>query len=103
MILAIAAGIPLGFFAAKRHGGFFDNLTLIGSLLGISIPIFFLAIILKYLFAVRWHLLPSVGRESVLINTRHPTNFYILDALLERDWSALWDAIKHLILPAIAL
>src|SRR3984893_8083539 len=62
MIFAVALGIPLGFFAAKRHGQVFDQLTLVGSLLGISIPIFFLAIILKYLFAVRWHLLPSVGR-----------------------------------------
>jgi peptide/nickel transport system permease protein len=39
----------------------------------------------------------------VLSNAKHPTNFYILDALLERDWHALADTIKHLILPAIAL
>src|ERR671936_1415883 len=103
MIIAVVLGIPLGFLAAKRHGGLFDHLTLIGSLLGISIPIFFLAIILKYLFAIHWHWLPSVGRESVLSNAKHPTNFYILDALLERDWHALADTIKHLILPAIAL
>ncbi len=103
MIFAVALGIPLGFFAAKRHGGVFDNLTMIGSLLGISVPIFFLAIILKYLFAVRWHWLPSVGRTDVLINSKHPTNFYVLDALIERDWHALWDVIRHLILPAIAL
>src|SRR2546423_597261 len=103
MIFAVAVGIPFGFFAAKRHGGGFDNLTLIGSLLGISIPIFFLAIILKYLFAVRWHWLPSLGRTDGLLTGRHPTNFYILDAIIERDWHALWDVIKHLILPAIAL
>jgi peptide/nickel transport system permease protein len=103
MIFAIAIGLPLGFFAAKRHGGIFDHLTLIGSLLGISIPIFFLAIILKYLFAIHWQWLPSVGRESVLSNAKHPTNFYILDALIERDWHALKDTIEHLILPAIAL
>jgi len=103
MIFAVALGIPLGFFAAKRHGGIFDNLTMIGSLLGISVPIFFLAIILKYLFAVRFHWLPSVGRIDVLSNAKHPTNFYILDALLQRDWHTLWDVIRHLILPAIAL
>src|SRR3989449_6515927 len=103
MIFAVGVGIPLGFFAAKWHGGVFDNLTLIGSLLGISIPIFFLAIILKYLFAVRWHVLPSVGRTDVLLNSRHPTNFYVLDAIIERDWHALGDVLKHLILPAIAL
>src|SRR5207248_10634119 len=44
-----------------------------------------------------------VGRESILSNAKHPTNFYILDALIERDWHALADTIKHLILPAIAL
>jgi peptide/nickel transport system permease protein len=103
MIIAIAVGIPLGFFAAKRHGGIFDNFTLVGSLIGLSIPIFFLAIILKYLFAVRWHLLPSVGRIDVVTNAKHPTNFYVLDAIIERDWSTLWDVLKHLLLPAIAL
>jgi len=103
MLFAVVLGIPFGYFAAKRHGGVLDNLTLIGSLLGISVPIFFLAIILKYLFAIKWHVLPSVGREDVLSNAKHPTNFYILDALIERDWHALSDTIKHLILPAIAL
>jgi peptide/nickel transport system permease protein len=103
MIFAISIGIPLGFFAAKRHGGIFDNFTLVGSLIGISIPIFFLAIILKYLFAVRWHLLPSVGRIDVTVDAKHPTNFYVLDAIIERDWSTLWDVLKHLLLPAIAL
>jgi peptide/nickel transport system permease protein len=103
MIFAVALGIPLGFFAAKRYGGVFDNLTLVGSLIGISIPIFFLAIILKYLFAVRWHLLPSVGRIDVTVDAKHPTNFYVLDAILERDWATLWDVLKHLLLPAIAL
>jgi peptide/nickel transport system permease protein len=103
MVIAIAVGIPLGFFAAKRHGGIFDNFTLVGSLIGISIPIFFLAIILKYLFAVRWHLLPSVGRIDVVTDAKHPTNFYVLDAILERDWGTLWDVLKHLLLPAIAL
>jgi peptide/nickel transport system permease protein len=103
MFVAIAVGVPLGFFAAKRHGSFFDHLTLIGSLLGISIPIFFLAIILKYLFAVKWHILPSVGRIDVTADVKHPTNFYVLDAIITRDWSTLWDVIKHLVLPAIAL
>ena len=103
MIFAIVFGIPLGFFAAKRYGHLFDQLTLIGSLIGISIPIFFLAIILKYLFAVRWQLFPSVGRIDVTLDVEHPTNFYVLDAIITRDWSTLWDCIKHLILPAIAL
>jgi peptide/nickel transport system permease protein len=103
MLFAIGIGIPLGFLAAKRYGGVFDNLSLVASLVGISIPIFVLAILLKYLFAVRWHWLPSVGRESLELTSEHPTGFYILDGLLTGNWSALWDAVKHLILPAIAL
>src|SRR5438552_18675787 len=103
MFFAILLGVPLGFVAAKRHGGLFDHVSLVASLLGISIPIFFLAIILKYIFAVRLAWLPSVGRISVLIDMKHPTNFYILDAIIARNWHALGDVLKHLILPSIAL
>jgi peptide/nickel transport system permease protein len=103
MIFAVGIGVPLGFFAAKKYGGLFDHASLFISLIGISIPVFFLAIILKYIFAVRLGWLPTVGRQSVLIETPHPTNFYILDAIISRDWAALGDTIKHLILPAIAL
>jgi len=103
MIFAIGLGIPLGFLAAKWYGSLFDHLSLIGSLLGISIPIFFLAVILKYIFSVRLGLLPSIGQISVLKELKHPTNFYLLDAVIEWDWSAFWDVLKHLILPAVAL
>jgi len=103
MVFALAFGIPLGFFAAKKYGSFFDHASLVGSLLGISIPIFFLGLILKYIFAVRLGWLPSIGREDVLAIRSHPTNFYILDAILNGDPGALWDTIKHLILPSIAL
>ena len=103
MIFSIVFGVPLGFIAAKRHGSWIDHTSLIASLIGISIPIFFLAIILKYIFAVQLGWLPTVGRISVLIDLEHPTNFYILDAIIAGDPEALWDVIKHLILPAIAL
>jgi peptide/nickel transport system permease protein len=103
MIFAVVFGIPLGFLAAKRHGTLFDHASLVASLIGISIPIFFLGLILKYVFAVRLGWLPSIGREDVLSEAKHPTNFYILDAVIERNPGALWDTIKHLILPGIAL
>jgi len=102
-LFSIIFGLPLGFFAAKRYGGVLDHASLVGSLLGISIPVFFLGIILKYIFAVKLGLLPTVGRLSVLINVDHPTNFYVLDAIIAGNVEALWDTIKHLILPAIAL
>jgi peptide/nickel transport system permease protein len=103
MIFSVGLGIPLGFVAAKRYGGVVDHASLVTSLLGISMPIFFLAILLKYVFAVKLGLLPTVGRQSVLINIDHPTNFYLLDAIIAGDFEAFWDAVKHLILPAVAL
>src|SRR5436190_2459357 len=100
MIFAIAVGIPIGFFAAKRYGSLFDHLSLLGSLIGISIPIFFLGLILKYVFAVRLGWLPSIGREDPLAERPHPTNFYILDSIIQRNGGAFWDDVKHLVLPA---
>jgi peptide/nickel transport system permease protein len=102
-LFAVFLGIPLGFLAAKKYQSIFDYTSLVASLIGISIPIFFLALILKYIFAVKLGWLPSVGRISVLIDIPHPTNFYTVDALLAGDFGAFWDVIKHLILPAIAL
>ena len=103
MIFAITIGLPLGFFAAKRYGQAFDHSSLFLSLIGISIPVFFLAIILKYIFSVELGWLPSIGRQDVLIDAEHPTGFYVLDGILTGNWNASWDAFQHLILPAIAL
>ena len=103
MLFAVTLGIPLGFIAAKRYGGPLDHGSLFVSLIGISVPIFVLAILLKYIFAVRLAWLPSVGRIDLLIETEHPTNFYLLDAIIVREWATFVDVSKHLILPAIAL
>jgi peptide/nickel transport system permease protein len=103
IVFAMALGIPLGFFAAKKYGTLYDHGSLVLSLIGVSTPIFFLALILKYIFAVKLGWLPSIGRQDVLLDTPHPTNFYILDGLVTGHWVAAWDALKHLILPAIAL
>jgi len=103
MVFALAFGLPLGFFAAKKYRSPVDHGSLFLSLIGISIPVFFLAIILKYVFAVRLGWLPTVGRQDVLVNAEHPTNFYVLDGIVTGNWVAAWDATQHLILPAIAL
>jgi peptide/nickel transport system permease protein len=103
MVFSLGIGIPLGFLAAKKYGTWLDHLSLVASLIGISIPIFLLAILLKYVFAVKLGWLPTVGRQSVLISVEHPTNFYVLDAILAGDFEAWWDAVKHLVLPAVAL
>jgi peptide/nickel transport system permease protein len=103
MVFSLVFGIPLGFVAAKRYGGVVDNASLVFSLIGVSIPVFFLAILLKYVFAVKLGWLPTTGRVDARIDFDHPTNFYTLDALWTGDLSIFWDVLKHLVLPAVAL
>jgi peptide/nickel transport system permease protein len=103
LIFAVGIGIPLGYFAARRQGTILDNLAVIGSLIGVTIPVFFLAFLLKYLFAVELGWLPPSGRQDVRIDATHISNFFVLDGLLTREFDASWDAVQHLILPGIAL
>lgn len=103
MIFAIGIGIPLGFLAAKRYQRPLDHLSVAGSLLGVAIPVFFLGLLLKYVFAVKLHWLPTVGRSNATSTAPHPTGFFVLDAIVTNDRIALVDAVRHLILPAIAL
>lgn len=103
IVLALCLAIPLGYLAARRRGGVFDTGSVIFSLVGVAVPVFFLAYVLKYIFAVRMGILPPSGRQSVGINATHITNFYVLDGIITREWDAAWDAFKHLILPGVAL
>ncbi|WP_040337524.1 ABC transporter permease [Candidatus Blastococcus massiliensis] len=103
MVFAIGLGIPLGYLAARRHGSWLDSTSVIGSLIGVAIPVFFLAYLLRLVFAVELGLLPGSGRQDVRMDATRITNFYVLDGLLTREWDAAWDAMTHLILPAIAL
>jgi peptide/nickel transport system permease protein len=103
MVFAIGLGIPLGYLAARRHGTWIDSTSVIGSLLGVAVPVFFLAYLLRLVFAVELGLLPGSGRQDVRIDATHITNFYVLDGLLTREWDAAWDAVVHLVLPGVAL
>lgn len=103
MVFAIVIGVPLGFIAAKRYLGFVDQASLFVSLIGISFPVFFLALLLKYLFAIKLGWLPTIGRIDITRQVEHPTNFYVIDALVTGNFAALGDVLKHLILPAVAL
>ena len=103
MIFAIVLGVPLGFVAAKRYLGLVDNTSLFVSLIGISFPVFFLGLLLKYVFAVKLGWLPTIGRVDVTRTFEHPTNFYVIDALVAGNPADLLDVLKHLLLPAIVL
>ncbi|MEI2777046.1 MAG: ABC transporter permease [Tetrasphaera sp.] len=103
ILLAVLLGIPLGYLAARRRASLFDNASVIVSLIGVAVPVFFLAFLLKWAFAVKLGWLPVSGRQSGTIDATRVTGFFVLDGLLTREWDASWDAIKHLILPACAL
>lgn len=103
LLLAVAVGVPLGYFAGRRQGGWLDNLSITWSLIGVAVPVFFLAFLLKYVFAIELGALPASGRQEVSINATHATGFYMLDGMLTGEWDAAWDAFLHLLLPAVAL
>nr|MDT0660037.1 ABC transporter permease [Micromonospora sp. DSM 115978] len=103
MIIAIGVGIPLGYLAARRRGRFLDHASVGGSLIGICIPVFFLAYVLKAIFAENLGWFPSTGRQDPTIGATRITNFFVLDGLMTREWDAAADAIWHLVLPGLAL
>ena len=103
LLIAVAIGIPLGYIAARHRGRFLDNTTVVGTLVGVAVPVFFLGFLLKYVFAQQLGWLPPSGRQSVDIDATRVTGFAILDGLLTGEFDASVDAIVHLILPALAL
>ena len=105
MIFSIFFGIAAGITAAVNRGKFWDYTTMFGSLAGISMPIFWLGLMLILLLAYTFPIFPSSQRlDAVLdLDIQHRTHFYLIDTLLAGNFAAFRDAIAHLILPAVTL
>jgi len=103
IIIAILIGIPIGIISALKRNSLIDTFTMVGALVGVSMPIFWLAILLMYVFGLLLGWLPTGGRISVGITVEPITGMYILDSLLAHDIPATIDAVRHIILPAMAL
>ncbi|MEU7998544.1 ABC transporter permease [Micromonospora sp. NPDC049060] len=103
MLIAVGVGIPLGYLAARRRGRMLDHLSVGGSLIGICIPVFFLAYVLKAIFAENLGWFPASGRQDPTLGATRITNFFVLDGIMTREWDAAADALWHLVLPAVAL
>ncbi len=101
MVLACLMGIPLGVLAARRPGSWADLLANGGMLVGVSVPLFWLGLLLAYLFGYRLGWLPPSGRLSIGVEVQ--SSAYLLHSLLSGNWAALANALKHLILPALTL
>ncbi len=102
-ILAIVVGIPIGVLSATRPNSFFDHVTRVISLLGVSMPAFLLALVLQLVFANYLGWLPVSGRLSPYLQIQSVTGFVILDGLLTGNLRGAVDALQHLLLPTAVL
>jgi len=96
-------GIIFGIISATRQYSIFDYLSMLGALIGVSMPIFWLGLVFMLIFSLHLGWLPLSGRLSVGIDLEVITNFYILDSVLTKNWTALKDALWHIIMPAVTL
>lgn len=103
MILAVFFGVPAGIVAAARRNSPLDFGTMLGALIGVSMPIYWLGLMLIMLFAVTLDWLPVSGRLDPALQLQTRTNFYIIDSIATGNGPALLDTLKHLALPAVAL
>jgi peptide/nickel transport system permease protein len=103
MLIACAMGIPLGILAAYRRHSLIDRLASGGTLLGVSMPLFWLGLLFIYLVGYKLGWLPPSGRLTIGVSLLPITRFHILDSLLTANPRALVDALRHLILPSLTL
>ncbi len=103
MVFALTVGIPAGIISATRRNSVFDNMSMIGALVGVSMPIFWLGLMLIYFFGVKLGLMPTYGRFPVDLSLKTVTGLNILDSIIAGDSQALGLALKHLAMPSIAL
>jgi len=126
LLVALTVGVPLGIISAVRHNSAADVATMIVANMGVSMPVFWLGLMLQYVFALLlkdtplW-LAPSGRLTSgvtvpaltdtfgielsgmALTAATFISNFYLLNTLVTGNWTGLVDTVKHLILPALAL
>jgi peptide/nickel transport system permease protein len=107
LIIAVLVGLPLGVLSGARKGSWLDHTTRLVSVAGVSMPTFWLGLILQLIFFSWLGLLPLSGRVSTQVALFSPvepiTGFYTIDSILTGNWVALKDALWHLILPAVTL
>ncbi len=105
LVTAILVGVPLGVLAAARQGSFFDNAVRVISLVGQSLPIFVIALLALLVFYVKLDIAPGTGQQSVFFQGTVPvrTGMVVVDAAIDGQWEACWDALAHLAMPALLL
>lgn len=107
-VLALLIGIPLGVISATRRNSIIDHLTRIGALAGVSMPVFWLGLLMQMLLYYSWAWFKSPGGRLsdatlILSPVQDVTGFLLLDALLTSNWRAFTDGLSHLVMPALCL
>lgn len=128
LVLAVGIGVPMGVLAARKHNTAVDSITMAGANIGVSMPVFWLGLMLAYLFSVVlngtiFELPPSFRLSAGVFSVPYyevwgwnltegtfwfsinefVSNFYIFNSAITFQWDVFWDAIRHMILPAVAL
>lgn len=104
IVLSVLIGVGFGVIAAVRRGHLADSALRIVSLVGISVPTFWLALVAFYVFSFQLDLAPGSGRLSPATSAPPDvTGLYTLDALLAGEWATFADAVAHLMLPTLVL
>ncbi len=101
--LAILIGIPLGILAADRKGSWLDSLAISTSIFGVSIPVFWLGLILIWIFGLNLGVLPMSGRMDIIFDYEPITGMVLIDSLLQSDLELWWSSFTHIILPGVTL
>jgi peptide/nickel transport system permease protein len=104
MTIAVAVGVPLGVLAAVRSDRPADQVSRLVALLGVSVPAFWLAVLLQLFFGLRLGWLPVSGRLPALADPpSHLTGLYLVDSLVTGHWDTAGAATRQILLPALTL
>lgn len=103
LVVAILISIPIGVYSAIQHDSLFDHAGMALALVGVSLPNFWLGIMLIYFLGGQLNLLPVAGRIDYGIQVQTITHLYLVDSLITGNLTAFWSALKHLLMPAITL
>jgi ABC-type dipeptide/oligopeptide/nickel transport system permease component len=103
LVVAIFIALPLGVYSAIKHDSLLDHAGMSVALIGVSLPNFWLGIMLIYFLGGQLNLLPVAGRIEYGIDVHPITHLYLVDSLITGNFTAFWSALRHLLMPAFTL
>jgi len=103
LLVSILISIPIGVYSAIKHDSLLDHAGTGVALIGVSLPNFWLGIMLIYFLGGQWNLLPVAGRIDYGVQVQPITRLYLVDSLITGNFAAFWSAFKHLLMPAVTL